>query len=114
MVLVRVLVRVLVLVLVLVPFASAPVTGQARQLNEFGTRVRADVGQHQKEIVDELLQLLAIPNIAADKVNIRRNAEHLQRLLTKHKFAAEILETSGNPLVFAQVARSAESQSTHG
>ena len=104
MVLVRVLVRVLVLVLVLVPFVSAPVSGQAGQLSDFGRRVRADVAQHEKEIVDELLQLLAIPNVAADKANIRRNAEHLQRLLTKHKFAAEILETTGNPLIYAEVA----------
>src|SRR5262245_49391337 len=63
--------------------------------------VRADVAQHQKAIVDELLQLLAIPNVAADKPNIRRNAVHLQRLLTRHGFTSEILETDGNPLVYA-------------
>src|SRR5262245_22838654 len=63
--------------------------------------VRADVAQHQKAIVDELLQLLAIPNVAADKPNIRRNAAHLQRLLTRHGFTSEILETDGNPLVYA-------------
>lgn len=97
-------VLVLVLGLVLVPLTGMPLSGQAGQLNDLGARVRADVRQHQKAIVDELLQLLAIPNIAADKANIRRNAEHLQRLLTKHKFAAEILETSGNPLVFAEGA----------
>ena len=95
-------VLVLVLGLVLLPLAGMPLSEQAGPVNDLGARVRADVGQHQKEIVDELLQLLAIPNIAADKANIRRNAEHLQRLLTKHQFAAEILETSGNPLVFAE------------
>ena len=63
--------------------------------------VSADVAQHRQAIVDELLQLLAIPNVAADRPNIRRNAEHLRRLLTAHGFAAEILETSGNPLVYA-------------
>jgi acetylornithine deacetylase/succinyl-diaminopimelate desuccinylase-like protein len=63
--------------------------------------VRADVAAHQKAIVDELLQLLAIPNVAADTPNIRRNAEHLQRLLTRHGFVSEILETTGNPLVYA-------------
>jgi len=63
--------------------------------------VGADVAHHQKAIVDELLQLLAIPNVAADKPNIRRNAEHLQRLLTRHGLTAEILETTGNPLVYA-------------
>jgi hypothetical protein len=29
--------------------------------------VRADVALHEKEIVDELLQLLAIPNVAATR-----------------------------------------------
>jgi len=63
--------------------------------------VRADVAQHQKAIVDELLALLAIPNVAADKPNIRRNAVHLQQLLARHGLASEILETGGNPLVYA-------------
>lgn len=101
---VRVLVLVQVLVLLLVPMSAMPQSGQGGQLSDFGKRVRADVAQHQNEIVDELMQLLAIPNVAADKANIRRNAEHLQRLLTKHKFTAEILETVGNPLVYAEIA----------
>jgi acetylornithine deacetylase/succinyl-diaminopimelate desuccinylase-like protein len=75
--------------------ALAAQTADLRQI------VRADVAQHRQAIVDELLELLAIPNVAADKPNIRRNAQHLQRLFTRHGFAAEILETSGNPLVYA-------------
>jgi acetylornithine deacetylase/succinyl-diaminopimelate desuccinylase-like protein len=76
----------------------------AQQQNEFGRRISVDVDQHQQQIVAELIELLAIPNVAADKANIRRNAEHLQRLFTRHRFAAEILETTGNPLVYAEVA----------
>src|SRR3954471_12016534 len=64
-------------------------------------QVREDVAAHQKAIVDELLELLAIPNVAADKPNIRRNAVHLQRMFARRGFAAEILETAGNPLVYA-------------
>jgi acetylornithine deacetylase/succinyl-diaminopimelate desuccinylase-like protein len=71
------------------------------QQPDLGQIVRADVAQHQKAIVGELLELLAIPNVAADKPNIRRNAVHLQRLLARHGFAAEVLETDGNPLVYA-------------
>src|SRR6187431_1122870 len=66
--------------------------------------VSAWVDARQKEIVGELLELLAIPNIAADKPNIRRNAEHLQRLLTKHGLQAEVLETAGNPLVYGALS----------
>jgi acetylornithine deacetylase/succinyl-diaminopimelate desuccinylase-like protein len=44
--------------------------------------------------------MLAIPNVAADRPNIRRNAEHLRALLGRRGFAAELLETTGNPLVY--------------
>lgn len=56
--------------------------------------------RNEKQIVGELLELLAIPNVAADRPNIRRNAEHLRGLLSRHGLAAEVLETTGNPLVY--------------
>jgi acetylornithine deacetylase/succinyl-diaminopimelate desuccinylase-like protein len=58
------------------------------------------VAQHEKQIVSELLELLAIPNVAADRANIRRNADHLRGLLSRHGLEAAILETAGNPLVY--------------
>lgn len=67
------------------------------------TSVTAWVDAHQKEIVTELLDTLAIPNVAADRANIRRNADHLRALLERHGFGAELLETSGNPLVFGSM-----------
>src|SRR3954464_5090750 len=64
------------------------------------TTVMSYVGAHQREIVNELLQALAIPNVADDRPNIIRNAEHLRGLLARRGFAAELLETEGNPLVY--------------
>ncbi|MGH9314909.1 MAG: M20/M25/M40 family metallo-hydrolase [Vicinamibacterales bacterium] len=58
---------------------------------------------HQKAIVAELVELLAIPNVAADRPNIRRNAEHLRGMLAKRGLAAELLETDGNPLVYGEL-----------
>ena len=55
------------------------------------------------EIVRELVELLSIPNVAADRDNVRRNASLLRDLLRKRGFTAEILETDGNPLVFAEL-----------
>ena len=72
----------------------------AAQPADVRARVSAYVDANQKQIVGELLELLAIPNIAADAPNIRRNAEHLRGLLGRHGLAAEILETTGNPLVY--------------
>ena len=85
-------------VAVVVALQGAAVLAQAPDLRQI---VRTDVAQHEKAVVDELLQLLAIPNVAADKANIQRNAEHLRRLLTRHGWTAEILPTAGNPLVYA-------------
>jgi acetylornithine deacetylase/succinyl-diaminopimelate desuccinylase-like protein len=61
------------------------------------------VAAHRQAVVGELLELLAIPNVASDKPNIRRNAEHIQALLARRGFAAEVLETTGNPLVFGNL-----------
>ena len=69
--------------------------------------LRGVVGQwldgHQQSVVVELIDLLSIPNVAADRANIRRNAEHLRGMLAARGFAAEILETSGNPLVYGDL-----------
>ena len=66
-------------------------------------KVTAWVHANQGPIVRELLDLLAIPNVAADRENIRRNAEHLRGMLSKRGFAAELLETAGNPLVYGEL-----------
>jgi acetylornithine deacetylase/succinyl-diaminopimelate desuccinylase-like protein len=65
--------------------------------------VAAWVKGHQRALVDELVQLLAIPNVAADRPNIRRNAAHLQQMLARRGFTADILETAGNPLVYGEL-----------
>jgi acetylornithine deacetylase/succinyl-diaminopimelate desuccinylase-like protein len=82
--------------------AALLMAAAAGQPDDLRRTVNDYTAQHQQAIVDELTTLLAIPNVAADTPNIRRNAEHLQRLLTKHGWHADILETAGNPLVFAE------------
>ncbi len=61
------------------------------------------VAAHRQQIIRELVELLSIPNVAADRPNIRRNAERLRDLFAARGFAAEVLETDGNPLVFAEL-----------
>jgi acetylornithine deacetylase/succinyl-diaminopimelate desuccinylase-like protein len=84
-----------------------------RQSTGTGTRVPATevsssgvrqwVAEHQRPIVTELVELLAIPNVAADRANIRRNAEHLRAMLQRRGFSAALLETPGNPLVYGEI-----------
>ena len=61
------------------------------------------IDAHQQSVVGELVDLLSIPNVAADRANIRRNAEHLRGMLAARGFTAEILETAGNPLVYGEL-----------
>ena len=86
--------RVLIVLLALVAGLEQP---------DLKTAVSSWVAAHRQAVIDELLELLAIPNVASDKPNIRRNADHLRGLLAKRGFAAEVLETTGNPLVFGNL-----------
>ena len=56
----------------------------------------------QRALVTELTQAVSIPAVAADTVNIRRKATFLEAALERRGFAAELLETDGNPLVFGE------------
>jgi acetylornithine deacetylase/succinyl-diaminopimelate desuccinylase-like protein len=86
--------------LLLAPVAAT----RAQQSNDLRAVVGAWVAAHQPQIVTELVDLLSIPNVAADRANIRRNAEHLRGRLQKRGFAAELLETGGNPLVYGELS----------
>jgi acetylornithine deacetylase/succinyl-diaminopimelate desuccinylase-like protein len=65
--------------------------------------VRTWTDANQQRVVGELLDLLSIPNVAADRANVRRNAEHLQGMLKARGFTSELLETDGNPLVWGEL-----------
>ena len=67
-------------------------------------QVEQYIAAHRQAIVREFVELLSIPNVAADRENIKRNADLLRTMFAKRGFTAEILETSGNPLVFARAA----------
>jgi acetylornithine deacetylase/succinyl-diaminopimelate desuccinylase-like protein len=58
---------------------------------------------HEQEIVTDFANLLSMPNVASDAVNIRRNAEYIRGLYEARDFDARLLETEGSPpAVFAQ------------
>ena len=78
-------------------------TAPAHAQVELRATVGAWVTANQRAIVKELLDVLAIPNVAADRASIRKNAVHLQRMLASRGFAAEVLDTSGNPLVYGDL-----------
>ena len=75
----------------------------AGQGSELKARLDRHVGAHQREIVNELVDLLSIPNVASDTEHIRQNVVALEALLVKRGLQTEVLETSGNPLVFGEL-----------
>lgn len=82
---------------------SVAATAGSQPAGDLRGRVAAWVAANQQLVVATLLELLAIPNVAADRVGIRRNAEHLRKLLSARGFTVELLETTGNPLVYGEM-----------
>jgi len=65
--------------------------------------VRAYRSAHEAEIINELADLLSIPNVASDAVNIRRNAAKLIDLMGRRGIQARLLEGSGPPAIFGEL-----------
>jgi acetylornithine deacetylase/succinyl-diaminopimelate desuccinylase-like protein len=60
--------------------------------------------QHQRDIVDEFIELLAIPNVARNEADMRRNAAMLAGMFQKRGFTVETQSvTSGSPVVLASL-----------
>ena len=65
---------------VTVAFAQSPIN-QYRRANE-------------RQILDEFTRLLAIPNVASDRQNIRRNAEFIVEMMQRRGLSPRLLETA--------------------
>ncbi len=61
---------------------------------------------HEPEILREFAGLLAIPNLASDSADIRRNAAHVQAMLQRRGIATRLLESpsGGPPVVYGELA----------
>ncbi len=66
------------------------------------SRVRAWREQHEKQILLELFDFLKIPNVAANKADIERNAQALTRMLELRRFLPDRIATPGAPVVVAE------------
>src|SRR5438874_8600321 len=61
--------------------------------------------QHEREILQEFSDLLAIPNLASDKANIERNAAAIRALCEKRGLTTQLLALDGAPpIVVADLA----------
>ena len=54
-------------------------------------------------IIKDFAHLLSMPNVASDKVNIRRNAKYISNLFKKRGFDMQLLETEdANPIIYGE------------
>jgi len=64
---------------------------------------RAYVAAHRKEIVEEYLKLVSVPDLHGDVPNLKRNADLLLAMMKQRGLDAELWDTSGGvPVVFGQ------------
>ncbi|HEX9610795.1 MAG TPA: M20/M25/M40 family metallo-hydrolase [Gemmatimonadales bacterium] len=87
--------------------AAALTQSAAAQTPDPVRAVRGYRERNEARILSELRELLAIPNVAADSVNIRRNAAALVAMLERRGARAQLLETGGPPLVYGEVGDAA-------
>jgi acetylornithine deacetylase/succinyl-diaminopimelate desuccinylase-like protein len=71
----------------------------AQNASEVRAKVREFRESHEGKILQNFSQLLAIPNLASDSPNIRKNAKYISALLSKRGVRTRLLETPGAPPV---------------
>jgi acetylornithine deacetylase/succinyl-diaminopimelate desuccinylase-like protein len=85
--------------------AVAIASPAAAQSTDVAAGVRRYREAHERDIVRELAQFLAIPNLASNDPEIRRNAATLLQMLERRGFTARLLETAGSPpAVYGELA----------
>src|SRR5687768_1776779 len=85
--------------LVLISVAAGFVSAGAQSADPRATRTAARAFRQANEarILREFAGLLALPNVASDSVNIRRNAAALLEMLRRRGVDARLLEAAGSP-----------------
>ncbi len=74
------------------------------QTNPAATAAKSWRESHEQEILTEFHDLLSIPNIASDSVNIRRNAEFIRAMYEKRGVETRIVADPGaNPIVVGEM-----------
>ena len=79
--------------LVLATLAGAP----SPAARDWRAKVEAYVRANEGAIFREFVELLALPNLASDTPGIRRNAEHIAKMLERRGVAARLLDGEGGP-----------------
>ncbi len=82
------------------------VVGPAFGANALQEKVRAWRVTHEREVIDEYREFVAIPNMTVDRANIRRNADFMVAMMKRRGIDARLLALPApnvNPVVFGEV-----------
>lgn len=82
------------------------VASAAYGANALQEKVRAWRVAHEREVIDEYRELLAIPNMTVDRANIRRNADFIVAMMKRRGIDARLLTVASpnvNPMVYGEV-----------
>lgn len=84
---------------------AAPAAHAQRPAAESRELLRRWRTAHEAPVLRELATLLAVPNVASDSVNIRRNAALLRAMLERRGLSTRLLEspTGGPPAVYGEL-----------
>ena len=84
---------------------ASNVIAQAPTPETLRSNVRSYVAAHDADMTRELAEFLAIPNLASDTANIRRNANHLIQMMASRGISARTLESpsGGPPAVYGEL-----------
>ena len=69
------------------------------------TPVRDYRRAHERQIIDEFIRLLAIPNVASDAPNIRRNSQFILEMMQRRGLNPQLLEAKSKdtpPAVYGE------------
>ena len=84
---------------------AGPQVMSAQRDTSFRTAIDSYRRAHEADILREFRDLLAIPNLASDSVNIRRNAAAVTAMLQRRGVTTRLLEspTGGPPAVYGEL-----------
>jgi acetylornithine deacetylase/succinyl-diaminopimelate desuccinylase-like protein len=83
--------------------SSGPAIGGPTRYNNAATAADGWRSKHERQILDEYLEFVAIPNESRDPDGIRKNYEHLLEMMRARRLAPRLLRLdSGSPAVYGE------------
>lgn len=93
------------ILIIIVLSLMIPLLSQEKKVEkqELIDQVREYRQKNEHKIMKEFIDLLSIPNVSSDNVNVRKNAIFIKKIMEQRGIKIQILETAGNPVVYGEL-----------